>query len=372
MDFFSDDVLFYYLALSKVDGVGPVFARKIALKYPNLKELFENKPIDSFACEGVPNGVFEKIKMFKKNKIIENEIRFIRDNKIDVLSVLDDNYPMNLKQCYDAPFILFSKGNIDFENDRIISIVGTRNITSYGSGFVKELIQDLKKYNPLIVSGYAYGADICAHLAALENDLQTVAVLGQSLETTYPKVHKKYNNLVMENGGFLTEFSISDKASKENFIKRNRIVAGLSKATIVIESALKGGSLSTAKFANDYNRDVFALPGRISDSFSLGCNHLIKTNQANLLTSVQDLVYYLNWDKKTQEVIKEKAFEIPSDLSSDELKVVVFLKEKGSQILDVIALETEIPVYKLSVILLNLELRNLVVPLPGKLFDLKK
>ena len=372
MSLHSDDELRFLLALAKIEGIGDVYARKIYENFPNLKDLFQNKNTKVLTCEGVPRNVFQRIFTFKDFSQIDQEIKFIHKNGIFVLNFFDADYPVDLKQCFDAPFLLFLKGNIDFRNDKIVSIVGTRNITPYGVGFVKELIQDLKKYNPIIVSGYAYGVDICAHLAAIENDLKTIAVCGKSLDSTYPKMHKKYNELVLNNGGFVSEFRTYDVFKKENFIKRNRIVAGLSKATIVIESALKGGSLSTAKFANDYNRDVFALPGRISDSFSLGCNHLIKTNQANLLTSVQDLVYYLNWDKKTQEVIKEKAFEIPSDLSSDELKVVVFLKEKGSQILDVIALETEIPVYKLSVILLNLELRNLVVPLPGKLFDLKK
>jgi len=288
------------------------------------------------------------------------------------LSVLDEAYPYNLKQCHDAPFLLFTKGVVDFNNTKVLSVVGTRNVTSYGSDFVKELIQELKKYNPIIVSGYAYGVDICAHLAAIDNGLQTIAVLGQSLEVTYPKVHAKYNKRVMENGGFVTEFSINDPLIKENFIRRNRIVAGLSQATIVIESAVKGGSLSTAKFANDYNRDVFALPGRISDLFSLGCNNLIKTNQANLLTSVNDLIYYLNWDQELRNDKSSKVFEIPNDLSREEMIVVLFLRENGSEILDVIAFKTEIPVYKLSVILLNLELRNLVVPLPGKLFELRK
>lgn len=372
MSFFSDDDLFFLLALSKIEGVGPVFARKIISKYSNLKELFENKSMKSLACDGVPNVIFERIHKFTKFKIIENEIRFIKESKIDVLSVLDDNYPFDLKQCYDAPFLLFLKGNIDFNNDKIISIVGTRNVTSYGMGFIKEFVQDLKKYNPIIVSGFAYGVDICAHLTAVENDLQTIAVCGKSLDSTYPKIHKKYNELVLNNGGFISEFRTYDVFKKENFIKRNRIVAGLSKATIVIESAIKGGSLSTAKFANDYNREVFALPGKITDLYSAGCNHLIKTNQANLLTSVEDLVYYLNWDKRSQDVQKEKVFEIPSILTSDELKIILFLKENGSEILDIIALQTDIPVCKLSVVLLNLELQNLVVPLPGKLYDLKK
>lgn len=370
MDLYSDEELRYLLALTKIEGVGDVYARKIYENFPDLSELFKNKNV--LNCDGVPKNIFQKICEFNDFKTIDLEIKFIKNNKISAVTFFDALYPSDLKQCYDAPFLLFLKGNIDFKNDKIISIVGTRNVTSYGMGFIKEFVQDLKNYNPIIVSGYAYGVDIYAHVAAIENDLQTIAVCGKSLDSTYPKIHKKYNELVLNNGGFISEFRTYDVFKKENFIKRNRIVAGLSNATIVIESAIKGGSLSTAKFANDYNRDVFALPGRNSDLYSAGCNHLIKTNQANLLTSVEDLVYYLNWDKKNQDEPKEKVFEIPVDLTSDELKIILFLKENGSEILDIIALQTDIPVYKLSVVLLNLELRNLIVPLPGKLYDLKK
>lgn len=370
--FRSTSFLKYALALIKVDGVGVVNARKILFKYNDLSEIFNSKSACAFECEGVSEMIFDRIRKFKDFDLIEKEIAFLKEANVNVLSVLDEAYPYNLKQCHDAPFLLFTKGVVDFNNTKVLSIVGTRNVTSYGSDFVKELIQELKKYNPIIVSGYAYGVDICAHLAAIDNGLQTIAVLGQSLEVTYPKVHAKYNKRVMENGGFVTEFSINDPLIKENFIRRNRIVAGLSQATIVIESAVKGGSLSTAKFANDYNRDVFALPGRISDLFSMGCNNLIKTNQANLLTSVDDLIYYLNWDQELRNDKSSKVFEIPNDLSREEMIVVLFLRENGSEILDVIAFKTEMPVYKLIVILLNLELRNLVVPLPGKLFELKK
>ena len=369
---YDDFFIRYGLSLMNVDGVGCVNARKIFSKYPNLYELFQNRSSPHFECEGVSKIIFERIKNFNDFNKIDNEIEFLKKKNISVLSISDEMYPFNLKQCYDAPFMLFSKGNVNFNNNKIISFVGSRNITSYGVGFIKELMQEIAKYKPIIVSGFAFGVDINSHLAAIDNDLQTIAVLGQGLDQIYPKSHKKYYDLILQNGGFVSEFTSYDLFKKENFIKRNRIVAGLSSATLVIESAIKGGSLSTAKFANDYNRDVFALPGRNSDLYSAGCNHLIKTNQANLLTSVDDLVYYLNWDKNIQKMQKVKVFEVPNDLTTEELKVILFLKENGSEILDIIAQQTDIPVYKLSVVLLNLELRNLVVPLPGKLYDLKK
>lgn len=372
MNYSSESFLKYCLALMNIEGVGSIIARKISQKYENLSELFQSKSSGEFQCEGVPKVVFDRIRNFTDFDLIEKEIRFINDNNIHVTTFFNEKYPSNLKECYDAPFLLFSKGNVDFTNDRIISLVGTRNVTSYGIGFIKELMQEIATYNPIIVSGYAYGVDIQAHLAAIENDLKTFAVLGHGLDQTYPKIHKKYNNLILEHGGFISEFASYDVFKKENFIKRNRIVAGLSKATLVIESAIKGGSLSTAKFANDYNRDVFALPGRNSDLYSAGCNFLIKTNQANLLTNVDDLVYYLNWDVEKKEMQNMKSFVLSDDLTKEELLVVNFLKDNGAEILDVIALQTEVPVYKLSAILLNLELRNLINPLPGKLFELKK
>lgn len=368
----SDKDLFYCLALMKIEGVGVVYARKIFKSFPSLSDLFRPDSKEKFSCKNIPQVIFERIKNFKNFELIDKELAFIRENNIQIVLFSDEEYPFELKHCFDAPFMLFFKGNVNFRNDKILSIVGTRNVTTYGSGFVKELIQDLKTYNPIIVSGYAYGVDINAHLAAVENQLQTIAVLGHGLNQTYPKSHQKYNDVILANGCLMSEFWSSDSFNKENFIKRNRIVAGISKATIVIESAIKGGSLSTAKFANDYNKDVFALPGRNTDLYSAGCNFLIKTNQSSVITSAQDLVYILNWGIENQEIVKPKIFEIPSDLTDDEYKVIEFLNRNGPQIIDVIAIETGLMVYKLSVILLNLELRNLINPMPGKLFGLKK
>lgn len=368
----SEKELFFCLALTKVEGVGVIYARKIYNNFPDLSLLFQPHYIEKTSCLGVPDFLFKRIKEFKNFEIVDKELNFIKENNINVTLFCDEHFPEELKHGYDAPFMIFSKGSIDFTTQKFISIVGTRNMTSYGMGFVKELIQDLKSYHPTIVSGYAYGIDICAHIAAIENNLPTVAVLGHGLNQTYPKTHIKYNESMMENGGFVSEFSSSDNFNKENFIKRNRIVAGISKATIVIESALKGGSLSTVKFANDYNKEVFALPGRTSDSYSSGCNHLIKTNQANLITSAQDLIYMLNWDVKSKTEKTEKPFEIPKDLSEEEFLIVDYLLKTGPQILDVIAVENNIPTYKLSVLLLQLELRNIINPLPGKLFEIKK
>ena len=221
--------------------------------------------------------------------------------------------------------------------------------------------------NPIIVSGFAYGVDIIAHQAAIENDLQTIGIVAHGLDQIYPSSHKKYVSKMEQNGGFITEFWSGTNPEKENFVKRNRIVAGISEATIVIESAIKGGSLITANLANDYNRDVFAVPGRTSDKLSLGCNNLIKTQKANLLTCAADLVYILNWDiKQTNQSVQKKLF---ITLEIEEQKIYDYLLKSGKEILDIIALECDLPIYKISGILLNMELKGVVRPLPGKLFE---
>ena len=298
-------------------------------------------------------------------------MRFIENEKISILYYQNDDYPNKLKHCIDGPVLLFGSGNLNFENRKIISIVGTREVTSHGVDFCKKLIEDLAIFNPIIVSGFAYGVDIVAHQVAMENKLQTIGVLAHGLNQVYPKVHKKYVAKMEENGGFLTEFWSNSNPDKENFVRRNRIVAGMSEATVVIESAEKGGSLITAIMANDYNRDVFAVPGRTSDKYSQGCNNLIKTQRANLMTSAADLVYILNWEivshtHNDKAVIQKQLFV---SLDNEEQKVYDYLHRNGKQLLDSIALECDFPIFRISSLLLNMELKGVIRPLPGKLFE---
>jgi DNA processing protein len=272
-----------------------------------------------------------------------------------------------LKHCIDGPLLLFTSGNINLKNRKIISIVGTRQITSYGTEFCRKLIEDLAPLDPIIVSGFAYGVDIVAHQLAMEHNLQTIGVVAHGLNQIYPKTHKKYVSKVEQNGGFMTEFWSSSNPDKENFVRRNRIVAGMSEATIVIESADRGGSLITANMANDYNRDVFAVPGRVTDKYSQGCNNLIKTQKANVLTSAADLIYILNWDiqKETKSVQKQ----LFVSLDEDEQKVYDYLLKTGKELMDIIALRCDFPIYKISGMLLNMELKGVIRPLPGKLIE---
>jgi DNA processing protein len=363
----TDQEIFHLLALQKVDGVGDIVAKKLLTHCGNAEEIFKTKPSQLTSIDGVGLVLIKNLKSKSVFEKAEQEFRFIKDNNINILFFQDENYPDKLKHCIDGPILLFTSGSINLNKKRIISIVGTRQITSYGTEFCKNLIADLAPLDPIIVSGFAYGVDIVAHQAAMDHNLQTIAVVAHGLNQIYPKVHKKYVSKMEQNGGFMTDFWSNTNPEKENFVRRNRIVAGMSEATIVIESADRGGSLITANIANDYNRDVFAVPGRTSDKFSQGCNNLIKTQKANLLTSAADLVYILNWDiQKESKPVQKQLFV---SLDDEEQKIYNFLLKNGKELLDIIALECDFPVYKISGILLNMELKGVIRPLPGKLFE---
>ncbi|MES2240733.1 MAG: DNA-processing protein DprA [Bacteroidota bacterium] len=359
--------LFYILALQRIEGVGDIMAKKLISHCGSAEAVFKMKSNQLAAIDGIGSMLLNNLKDQSVFDKANKELEYIQANKINVAYFQDENYPEKLKHCFDAPVLLFTAGNIDLKNRKIISIVGTRQITSYGTEFCKKLIEDLVPLNPVIVSGFAYGVDIVAHQLAMENNLQTIGVLAHGLNQIYPKTHKKYMAKMEANGGFMTEFWSNSNPDKENFVRRNRIVAGIAEATIVIESAERGGSLITANMANDYNRDVFAVPGRTTDKYSQGCNNLIKTQKANVLTSAADLIYILNWDIKEETKAIQKQLFV--SLDSDEQKIYDYLLKTGKELMDIIALECELPIYKISAILLNMELKGVIRPLPGKLFE---
>lgn len=357
------------LRLQNATAVGDILAKRLIAATGDVEQVFKEKSVLLQKINGIGTHVLKHLFNKEHQKRAEKELEYILDNNIAYSYFLEDEYPKNLQNCIDGPILFFKDGNIDFSNPRIISIVGTRNMTSYGRDFCNQLIDDLTQYNPIIVSGFAYGVDICAHKAAIKNKLQTIAVLAHGFEQIYPKVHKKYIHQVNENGGFITEFWHDENPLRENFLQRNRIVAGISKLTVIIESAKKGGSLVTADIANSYNRDVFSLPGRSTDVFSKGCNHLIKKNQAHLLTSAKDIAEMLNWDlAPSQKVPQQQKLFI--ELNETEQKVYDFLSKKGKCDLDTMALECAIPTYKLAPLLLQMELKGITRPLPGKLFEI--
>ena len=357
------------LALQKTPHLGDASIKKLIQTFGNAIEVLQQKKSTLLNIDGIGAHRLSAFGDEVYYDAAKAELSYLQSNNIIATPYTDTSYPKRLKQCIDGPVILFSRGNIDWNNPRIISIVGTRKITTYGEQFIKNFIGEIAPLDPLIISGFAYGVDITAQKACIDHDLQNVGVLAHGLNQIYPKVHAKYMPAVEKNGGFVTDFWSSSNFVHTNFLQRNRIIAGLSEATIVVESAAKGGSLVTTEFANGYNREVFAVPGRVDDKQSIGCNNLIKQSKAHLLTTAADLVYILNWkleQKKTVAIQKQLFVE----LTEEEKIVWKFLKENGKELLDIIALKCELPTFKIAGILLQMELKGIVRPLPGKLFEL--
>ena len=362
--------LLYTLALQRAKGIGDVNAKKLIKFCGSAKNVFKERKSSLLKIDGVGTFLVQAIFEAKNLSEAEEELQKIEDNNIKCLSYFEEDFPRNLKNCADAPILLFQDGNFNLTNRKIISIVGTRNMTNYGKDFCEKLISELVPYDPIIVSGFAYGVDICAHKSAIKNNLTTIGVFAHGFGHLYPKVHKKYMNDMYENGGFLSDFWFDDFPIRESFLKRNRIVAGISQATVVIESAEKGGALVTADIANSYSRDVFAVPGKIGDIYSKGCNALIRDCKAGLITSANDLVTMLGWKKTSQK--KSIQPQLFVELTAEEEKVVAYLQKNNRELLDVISLHCEIPVYKMAGILFQLEMKGLIKPLPGKIFEILK
>ncbi len=364
----SKTELRYTLALQRTPNLGDISIKKLLRKVGSAEEVFKEKKSLLAKIDGIGLSRLKDLNAKRQLEEADEEIRFIEDKEIDCYYFQDKNYPDKLKHCIDGPIFLFGRGNIDLGNKKVISIVGTRKITSYGKAFCQDLIEELAPLSPVIVSGLAYGVDICAHKAAIDAGLQNIACLAHGLNQFYPKVHEKYAKGIEENGGFFSEFWSTDAFDRNNFLRRNRVIAGLSEATIVIESAEKGGSLVTADIANSYNREVFAVPGRATDIQSRGCNNLIKQQKAHVLTSAADIIYHLGWQVKESQ--KPRQTQLFVEMDDEEKLIYRFLKEKEKVLLDIIALECSLPVFKVASILMNMELKGVIRPLPGKLFQL--
>lgn len=363
--------LFYHIALTSIPTIGSITAKKLIAYCGSAAAVFnENKK----ALEKVPS-----IGSISANQIINNidyafsvaekELKFIEKNNIQPFIFSEKNYPKRLLQCEDSPIVLYAKGEMDLNTQKIISIVGARNATDYGKEVCNQLIAALKPHCPLIVSGMAFGIDICAHKAALENNLPTVGVLAHGLDRLYPAQHSSVANQMLENGGLISDYKSETNPDRENFPKRNRIVAGISDLTIVIESSKKGGSLITADLANQYNRDVFAFPGKVTDTQSEGCNWLIKTNKAALIQSVKDLEYIMDW-QVLDENQNNKQTKLFVELSDEEKIITNLLSNSDKKPIDNIALSAEFPMSKTAALLLNLEFNGIVKSYPGKLYKL--
>lgn len=358
--------LLYTLALTYIPGVGAVNANKIlqAIDSPELIWQMSEKEL---------NQIFKNKKEFippilnhSTLQLAQKEIEFAEKNEIQILTQDSEDYPSKLKDLVDAPVVLFQKGKHNFNQNLHIAIVGTRKMTWYGKQFIHQLLDEIQNQSIQIVSGLAFGCDIEAHRKSLDLGIPNVAVLAQGLNKISPKTHIQDAQRIVENGCLLTEYSTFHQAEPMNFILRNRIIAGISDAVIVVESDKKGGSLATAMYANGYNREVFALPGRIDDKFSLGCNELIQTNQASMIRNARDLMQYFNLKSKPKTIQKSLFIH----LESDEQEIYDFLKSNGKQQIDQLANALNKPTYQLNTTLLNLELKGIIKALSGKIFEI--
>lgn len=362
--------ILYTLALSKV---------KLNLKQKVLL----------YTTLGSATAVFEQRKLLRESKLdfspkvvaaLENieellpcceaELEYAQKHKIQVLGFGDEAYPVRLKECVDAPLVLHYLGNADLNAKHIISVVGTRQCTERGKDWCKHFIQDLSQHLPdtLVMSGLAYGIDIAAHRACLENNISTVGVLAHGLDEIYPSLHRQTAAEMVQKGGLLTEFPPQTPIDKMNFVQRNRIVAGMADATIVVESSAKGGSLITAGLANDYHRNVFAVPGRVTDKVASGCNALIRNNVATLITSAEDMLLDLGWESQQKEGIQRELFP---ELSSEEEKIVALMKAGGEDIsLAYLLQETQLEMATLMPLMMTLEMKGIVKTLAGMKYHL--
>ena len=361
----------YQIGISLIPGIGCITAKKLIAYIGSVDGIFREKKANLLKIPGVGDVLATEIMNANVLKKAEQEVEFISKYNIKTYFYLDDNYPHRLRHCNDSPVLLYSKGNCNLDAQKVINIVGTRNATDYGKQFTEKLIARLaeSQHNPLIVSGLAFGIDICAHKAALKHNLQTVGVMAHGLKSIYPAIHAKYAKEIVQHGALLTEFTSEVLADRAFFVRRNRIVAGMSDATIVVESGEKGGALITADLANSYNRDVFAVPGRVDDVHSKGCNALIKQNKAALLEKFEDLEYILGWEAVPgkPKVIQRELFAAISD---DEKVIIEIISKSGELSIDSICIEAEMPVSKVSPMLLNLEFAGMVRSLPGKVYKL--
>ncbi|MDR0427912.1 MAG: DNA-processing protein DprA [Dysgonamonadaceae bacterium] len=364
--------LLYRISLALAKGIGYITAGQIVNTLEDLSVLFENKQQCKAEFPLIPPELIDAVHHPDVRRKAEAEIDFIAKEGITPFFIKDENYPFRLRECIDAPILLYMKGNADLNARKIVSIVGTRNATDYGREMTDILVRDIKKNSPdtLIVSGLAYGIDIQAHKSSLKNNLATVGVLAHGLDLIYPSIHRKIASEMMENGGLISDFVSETNPDRQNFLKRNRIIAGMADCTVVVESAIKGGALSTATIAGSYNRDVFAYPGKVSDTYSSGCNKLIKMNKAALITCADDLFREMGWDKeKMKEKTPVQRMLFPN-LSNDEQEIIHFLRQSGQIQLNVLGMKSGFSSSRLSALLFELEMKGIIRCMPGGIYEL--
>jgi DNA processing protein len=368
-----DRNLIYQIGITLVKGIGNIIAKQIIDHLDDISLVFTEKKRLLERIPGISRRIIDEIHHPDVLKRAEQEILFIEKNKINPLFIKDPSYPERFRECTDSPAMLYYRGNADLNAEKVISIVGTRNASGYGREMTDRLLQGIREKFPdtLIVSGLAYGIDVIAHRAALRENVATVGVLAHGLDRIYPAVHRNTAIEMLNNGGLLTDFMSKTNPDRQNFIKRNRIIAGIADCTIVVESAEKGGALITANIADSYNRDLFAYPGKVGDCYSEGCNSLIKCRKAALVTSAQDVFREMNWDIQTptavRPTVQRKLF---IDLNPEEKALTDLLSKAGNIQLNVLSVELDWPVSKLSGMLFELEMKGIVRCKPGGIYAL--
>ena len=360
--------LVYEVALTLVPGIGDVNGKKLVAYCGGAEAVFCEKKRTLSKIPGIGEKTIESIMSQDVLSRAERELDFTEKHGIRVLYYLNSDYPKRLQHCYDSPMVLYCKGHTDFNVDKVVGIVGTRNVTDYGKIMTDKIVSELLDDDVLVVSGLAYGVDTCAHNASVKNGLKTAAVLAHGLHTIYPPVNRNLAKKMLECGGcLLTEQLSGADPDKENFPKRNRIVAGMVDCLIVVESASKGGALITAEIANAYDREVFAVPGRIGDVYSAGCNNIIKDNKANILLDVGDLRSIMRWDESKKVVAKQ--MRLFREFNDEERLVMKLFEESDVVYLDKIITETLLSPTKIASILLSLEFDGILTALPGKRYQ---
>jgi len=367
-----DDELTALLTLGKIKGLGPVRAKYLYEKVGNAKDIFRRHKELNNIITGVNQNLSEVLNDSGSLCAARQEISYLEKNNIIALTPEDAEYPQRLLQCNDAPLVLFTIGKVNLNSKHIIAVVGTRHATDYGKDLTCLLIKEIAETfsDTVIVSGLAYGIDIAAHKAAIDYGIPTVGVLAHGLDRIYPAAHREYAKEMLKCGGLVTEFWSGTFPEKFNFVQRNRIIAGLSDAIVVVQSADKGGSLITAEFAEMYSRECYAFPGNIGDKYSVGCNMLIRDNKAGLICSGTDLMYQIGWiSDRGEEMQKANEKDLFGGLSGIEMSIMNILLEHREGIeVDSLAIKTDTQVKDLLSILFNMEMKGLVRPAPGAMY----
>ncbi|MDR2083794.1 MAG: DNA-processing protein DprA [Bacteroidales bacterium] len=359
----------YTIAVTLLPNVGAINGKRLISHCGCAKDVFKEKKNSLLKIQGISNGIIDGM----NNKEIffraEREMRFMEKNSVRAISYFDSNYPVRLKRCIDSPVILYVRGNILPEKERMLTVVGTRNASDYGNRICEKIIFEISDYDIGIISGLAYGIDTEAHRNSLKYGLDTFAVLGHGLQTVYPAKNLNLARNIESYGSLISEFISETKPDRENFPQRNRIIAGLCDAVLIIEAAEKGGALITVEIAGSYNKDVFAVPGRVNDKYSTGCNKLIKNQQACMILSGSDIIENMNWDNKiSKRVIQQNLFY---ELNEIQNEIVEFMRNNSSGCdIDNISDKLNIPIGRLSCELLDLELKGVLHCLPGKVYKM--